>query len=314
MSKRLRVGDSDLMVFPINLGGNVFGWTADESASHAVLTAYVEAGGNFIDTADAYSAWVPGNSGGESERVIGTWLGSRSDRDDLVIATKVASHPARKGLAPANVVAALDDSLRRLQTDYVDLYYAHVDDVSVPIAEIAGVFSELVDEGKVRYPAISNLGVERIHGWMDAAKRGGLHAPVALQPLYNLMERRFESEYRDVASTYNLAVLPYNAMARGFLTGKYRPGTHVQSARAETGYRYLNEDRGPRVLKALDEIAFARGVQPGSVALAWLASAPTVVAPISSARTVGQLPVIMDSVSVTLSEDEMRRLDHASAR
>jgi Predicted oxidoreductases (related to aryl-alcohol dehydrogenases) len=313
MTERVRLGRSDLDVYPINLGGNVFGWTADEPTSHAVMDAYVAAGGNFIDTADAYSAWIDGHTGGESETVMGTWLGGRKDRDELIIATKVAQHPARKGLGATNVRAALDDSLRRLQTEYVDLYYVHFDYPEVPIEEIAGTFSELVDEGKVRHPAISNMSPERIRGWMEAAEKGGLHAPVALQPLYNLMERGFEEEYREVAAQYNLGVLPYNAMARGFLTGKYREGSDVESARAETGYKYLAMERGRRVLAALDDIAAAHSVAPGSVSLAWLAAEPTVVAPISSARVVEQLPVILDAVSLRLSPDEIKRLDEASA-
>lgn len=313
MTRRVKLGTSDLQVFPINLGGNVFGWTADEPASHAIMDAYVEGGGNFIDTADAYSAWVDGHSGGESETVMGRWLRGRSDRDGLVIATKVAGHPERKGLEPANVRKAIDESLRRLQSDYVDLYYAHVDDASVPIADIARVFSELVDEGKIRYPAVSNMSAVRITCWLDFAAQEGLHAPVALQPLYNLMERGFESTYQQLAADSGLGVLPYNAMARGFLTGKYRDGTRVESARSETGYGYLRSERGPRVLKALDEIADAHDVQIGSVALAWLAANPTVVAPISSARTVDQLPVIMESVELTLADDELAALDRASA-
>jgi aryl-alcohol dehydrogenase-like predicted oxidoreductase len=311
-NERVRLGASELKVFPVNLGGNVFGWTADEEQSHAVLDAYVAGGGNFIDTADVYSAWVPGHVGGESETVLGTWLLGRSDRDDLVIATKAGAHPERKGLAPATVRASLEDSLRRLRTDCIDLYYAHVDDDSVPIAEIAGVFSELVDEGKIRYPAVSNMSAARIEGWLQAADADGLHGPVALQPLYNLMERGFEQQYQGLADAHGLGVLPYNAMARGFLTGKYREGTSVESARAATGYGYLEQGRGKRVLAALDEISAGHGVQPGTVALAWLRSTPTVVAPISSARTVEQLPTILDSVSLILSPEEIKALDIAS--
>ncbi|MFT4136428.1 aldo/keto reductase [Microbacterium sp.] len=313
MTERVRLGASDLRVFPLNLGGNTFGWTSDTRESHDVLDAYVAAGGNFVDTADVYSAWVEGHVGGESETELGSWLAARGDRDDLVIATKVAQHPEYKGLAESTVRAALEASLRRLQTDYIDLYYVHFDFPEVPIEEIASTFSALVDEGKIRHPAISNMKADRIRAWMELAAAEGLHAPVALQPLYNLMERGFEDEYGALAEEFGLSVLPYNAMARGFLTGKYREGTAIESARAETGYKYLAMERGKRVLRALDEVAGAHGVAPGSVALAWLASRPTVAAPISSARTVEQLPMILASVDLRLTGEELSALDAASA-
>lgn len=312
MSERVRLGNSDLQVFPINLGGNTFGWTSDEAESHAVLDAYVAAGGNFVDTADVYSAWVEGHSGGESETVLGSWLRGRSDRSELVIATKVAQHPEFKGLKEATVRAGLEASLRRLQTDYLDLYYVHFDYPEVPIEEIAATFSALVDEGKIRYAAMSNMAPERIREWMRFAAAENLHAPVALQPRYNLMERSYEQEFAPVAAEFNLGVLPYNAMARGFLTGKYREGVEVQSARAETGYGYLALDRGKRVLAALDQVAAAHGAELGSVSLAWLLAKPTVTAPISSARTLEQLPGILAAVTLRLTEDELKALDEAS--
>lgn len=312
MTHRIQLGTSDLKVFPLSLGGNVFGWTADEAVSHALLDSYVEGGGNFIDTADVYSIWAEGNEGGDSEMVLGSWLHQRGNRQDVVIGTKVSAHPRRKGLQPANVRAALDESLERLQTDYIDLYYAHIDDTTMPIAEIAGLFSELVDEGKIRYPAISNMSAERMHGWMTAANEDGLHPPVALQPLYNVMERGYETTYRDVASKHGLAVLPYNGLARGFLTGKYREGVRIESERATAGYAYLSEERGKRVLAVLDAIAAGHATEVGSVALAWLRSKPTVLAPISSARTPAQLPMLMNSVAIQLSTAEIRALDVAS--
>lgn len=312
-NERVHLGGSDLEVFPINLGGNTFGWTSGEQESHDVLDAYVAGGGNFVDTADVYSAWVEGHVGGESETVIGTWLNKRARRDDVIIATKVSQHPQHKGLDDATVRAGLEDSLRRLQTDYIDLYYVHFDYPEVPIADVARTFSALVDEGRIRSSATSNMSAERIRGWFEVARAEGLHAPVALQPKYNLMERGFEQEYEEVVAEFGLGVLPYNAMARGFLTGKYREGVEVASARAETGYSYLAMDRGKRVLTALDEIAAGHGVAPGTVSLAWLLAKPLVTAPISSARTVDQLPMIMDAVGLTLADDEIAALDEASA-
>ena len=313
MSERVALGRSDLQVYPINLGGNTFGWTSDENESHAVLDAYVAAGGNFVDTADVYSAWVEGHVGGESEIVLGTWLAGRGKRDDVVIATKVAQHPQFKGLAEGTVRAGLEASLQRLQTDYIDLYYVHFDYPDVPIEDIATTFSALVDEGRIRHAATSNMSAERIRAWAEFAAREGLHGPIALQPKYNLMERGFEQEYSAVVEEFGLGVLPYNAMARGFLTGKYREGVDVVSARAETGYGYLATERGKRVLAALDEVSAAHDAAPGTVSLAWLLAKPLVTAPISSARTVEQLPMILDAVGLSLTADEVALLDDASA-
>ncbi|MGA0567947.1 aldo/keto reductase [Rathayibacter sp. KR2-224] len=309
---RTRIGSSDLEVFPLSLGGNVFGWTADEQHSFAVLDGYADAGGNFIDTADGYSAWVPGNHGGESERVIGRWLAHRSDRDQFVIATKVSTHPEFKGLAPANIKAAADASLGRLQVDHLDLYYAHFDDTTIPIADTVGALSELVDAGKVRAIGISNYSPERIDEWFDATERNGLHRAVALQPHYNLVERDFESGLRERAKRFGLGVVPYYALASGFLTGKYREGVDVDSPRAGGAAKYLDE-RGSRVLATLDEVAEAHGASVAAVALAWLREQPTVVAPLASARTVEQLPSLIESVALQLTDDEVAALSEASA-
>jgi aryl-alcohol dehydrogenase-like predicted oxidoreductase len=305
-----RIGTSDLDVASLNLGGNVFGWSADKVSSFEILDAFVADGGNFIDTADSYSAWVPGNSGGDSELIIGAWMAERGNRDHVVVATKVSQLPARKGLAPDNVRAAVDDSLQRLRTDHIDLYYAHYDDADVPVAEIAGVFSELVDAGKIRYPAISNFSAERIDGWFAAVEADGLHAPVALQPHYNLVERGFETNgLRAAAERYQLGVLPYYALAAGFLTGKYRPGAIVDSPRAQGAARYLDSHLG--TLAALDEIGATHGVSPTTVALAWLREQPTVVAPIASASRTEQLPDLIASLSLTLSPAELTTLSEA---
>ncbi|MFD7072230.1 aldo/keto reductase [Streptomyces sp. NPDC059913] len=308
------LGSSGLQVFPLALGGNVFGWTADEAQSFAVLDAYTAAGGNFVDTADGYSAWVPGNKGGESETVIGKWLASRSDRDDLVIATKVSTHPDYKGLAPANIKAAAEASLRRLGTDRIDLYYTHFDDESVPVEEIITALDELVKEGKVREIAASNISPERLRASLDFSEREGLARYVALQPHYNLVSRdTYEGALQDTAAHAGLAAVPYFALASGFLTGKYRPGAEVESARAGSVAQYRDSERGQKVLAALDKVAEAHDAQIATVALAWLASRATVAAPIASARTVEQLPALVAVADLELTEQELAELTDASA-
>ncbi|WP_329218755.1 aldo/keto reductase [Streptomyces sp. NBC_01485] len=309
-----KLGSSDLEVFPLSLGGNVFGWTADETASFAVLDAYAAAGGNFIDTADAYSAWAPGNSGGESETIIGRWAKARGNRDKLVIATKVSQHPEYQGLSAANIKAAADASLRRLDTDHIDLYYTHFDKTEVPVDEIIGALDELVKAGKVRHIAASNISPERLQESLEFSDREGLARYVALQPHYNLVSRdTYEGALQDVASRAGLAAVPYFALASGFLTGKYRPGTTVDSARAEGAAKHLDSERGIRVLTALDEIAQAHDAQVATVALAWLGAQPTVAAPIASARTVEQLPALLAVAELELTETEITRLTQASA-
>ncbi|MFB7292046.1 aldo/keto reductase [Actinacidiphila glaucinigra] len=307
------IGNSDLDVSPLCLGGNVFGWTADEATSFEVLDSYTEAGGNFVDTADVYSAWVPGHSGGESETVIGSWLAKRGRRDDVVVATKVASHPDFKGLKAATVKAAAEESLRRLGTDRIDLYYTHYDDPETPVEEIVTALDGLVREGKVRHVAASNISPERLAASLEFADREGLTKYVALQQHYNLVEREgYEGPLREVVEAHGLASVPYFGLARGFLTGKYRPGVTVDSPRAEGAGAYLGSERGPRVLAALDEVAAAHGVEPASVALAWLRSQPTVVAPIASARTPGQLTALLASMALELTAAELEQLTTAS--
>ncbi|WP_062287657.1 aldo/keto reductase [Demequina phytophila] len=306
------LGSLDLSRAPLALGGNVFGWTADRDASFAVLDAFVDGGGEMIDTADAYSAWVPGHSGGESETVIGEWLASRGGRDRVLIATKVSQHPEFSGLSGDNVAAAARASLGRLQADHIDLYYAHFDDESTPLEETAAAFSQLIDEGLVREMALSNYTPARIDAWLAIAEREGLHRPVALQPHYNLVEREFEGGLRDAAERHGLGVLPYWALAKGFLTGKYRDGATVDSPRAAGASEYL-DDRGRRVLAALDSVATAHGVGVASVALAWLREQPTVVAPIASARSVEQLEPLLAAMTLDLSADEIAALTEASA-
>ncbi|KAF2779147.1 Aryl-alcohol dehydrogenase (NADP(+)) [Streptomyces sp. KO7888] len=314
MTSLRKLGSSDLEVFPLALGGNVFGWTADQDTSFAVLDAYTAAGGNFVDTADSYSAWVDGNSGGESETVLGKWLAARGNRDDVVLATKVSQHPEYPGLSAANIRAAADASLRRLGTDHIDLYYTHFDKPEVPVEEIIGALDELVRAGKVRHIAASNISAERLAASLEFSDREGLARYVALQPHYNLVSRdTYEGGLGDLAERTGLAAVPYYALAAGFLTGKYRPGTAVDSPRAGGAAKHLESERGRRVLAALDEIAEAHDAPVATVALAWLAGRPTVAAPIASARTVEQLPALLGVAELHLTEDEAERLTRASA-
>jgi len=306
------IGTSGLDIFPLALGGNTFGWTSDSAASHAVLDAFVDQGGNFIDTADGYSAWVPGNSGGESETIIGSWL-ARRDRDSVIIGTKVSQHPDFAGLSAANVAAAADASLARLGTDHIDVYYAHFDDETVPLEETAAAFDALVAAGKVRNVALSNYSGARIQEWFSIAQSQGFALPVALQPHYNLVHREtYEAELAPVVAEHRLAVVPYFGLASGFLTGKYRSVDDLTgSPRAAGAEQHLTE-HGLGIIDALDRIAQAHGTAIASVALAWLHSRPGVVAPIASARTVEQLVEVMASARLDLTAEELTVLDEAS--
>jgi aryl-alcohol dehydrogenase-like predicted oxidoreductase len=308
------IGSSGLDVFPFGLGGNTFGWTSDQQTSFAVLDAYVAGGGNFIDTADGYSAWVPGNSGGESETIIGEWTAARGNRDSVIIATKVFSHPQFRGLSPKNVLAAADASLARLRTDRIDLYFAHRDDPDVPVAESAGAFHELQLAGKIRYVGLSNFTAPRLREWFTVAAAEGFAAPVALQPHYNLMERAaYEGSLAPVVAEFGLGVVPYYALASGFLAGKYRSASdHAGAPRQPGATRYLTPT-GLAVLAALDSIAADRGVAPATVALAWLRTRPNVAAPLASARTLDQLPALLAAATLNLTNDEVEALDKASA-
>lgn len=314
MSSPLRpLGTSDLHVFPLALGGNVFGWSADEERSFAVLDAYAAAGGNFLDTADVYSEWVEGNEGGESETIIGRWMAARGNRSDIVVATKVGHHSRLKGLAATTIKAGAEESLRRLGTDYIDLYYTHFDDESVPVEEIVTALDQLVKDGKVRAVAASNISAERLRASLDFAEAEGLTRYVALQPEYNLVAReKYEGPLLDTAAETGLAAVPYYGLAAGFLTGKYRPGRTVESVRARGASAHAETARGRAVLAALDEVAEAHGAEPATVALAWLASRPTVTAPIASARTVEQVPALVAVAGLKLTDRELARLTAAS--
>ncbi|MFF2043000.1 aldo/keto reductase [Kitasatospora sp. NPDC058170] len=310
---RVKLGTSDLAVFPLSLGGNVFGWTADEAQSFAVLDAYTAAGGNFVDTADTYSSWVPGNTGGESETIIGNWLRSRGNQDDVVVATKVGIHPEATGLSAATIKSATEASLRRLGVERIDLLYTHRDD-DTPVEEFVTALNELVKEGKVAEIAASNISAERLAEALAFSEREGLARYVAVQPHYNLVSRAtFEGALADTVADHGLSTVPYFALASGFLTGKYRPGgPGVDSARAQGAARYLEDERGPRVLDALDAVAAEHGVELATVALAWLAARPTVAAPIASARTVEQLPPLLAAASLRLTPEQTALLDAAS--
>ncbi|HWK26018.1 MAG TPA: aldo/keto reductase [Solirubrobacter sp.] len=297
----------DLDVYGLCLGGNVFGWTADRDASFAVLDAYVEAGGNFIDTADTYMR----PNMGTSETIIGDWMAARGNRDDLVIATKVGSDG---GLSAANIAAHVDGSLRRLRTDRIDLYYAHKDIGDVPVAETVRAFDALVRAGKVRRLGASNVPPARLLESLEIAAAEGLTAYTWLQPHYNLVEREtYERDYAPLVARFDLAVAPYYALASGFLTGKYRPdGARGDSPRAERASSYLDA-RGIAVLDALDEVAAAHGVPVAAVAVAWLLVKPHVAAPIASARTPEQLAAVLPAVNVELTAGDVARLDEVSA-
>lgn len=317
MVARSRIAHTDIEIAPFALGGNVFGWTVDRDTGFAVLDAFLAGGGDFIDTADSYPHWAPGRRGGESEEMIGEWIASRGVRDRVILATKVYSHPEFRGLAPANVRAAADASLARLGTDRIDLYYAHHDDPEVPLEEVVAVFSELVDAGKIRTIGLSNFTADRVAEWLRIAEATGAHAPVALQPHYSLVERDFETNgVREIAERAGLAVFPYYALARGFLTGKYRAWTDASepgaSVRAEGAAVYL-DDRGRAVLAALDAAAAAHDVEVATVALAWLRQQPTIAAPIASASKLAQLPALLASLTLELSDVELDALSAAGA-
>ena len=308
---RRSLGDA-LDVFPVALGTNTFGWTADRDTAHEILDAYAGGGGNVLDTADMYPHWAEGCTGGESESIIGEWLRLGRAPQDLVIATKIGAHPTLAGLDAATVRAATDASLTRLGVERLDLLYAHVDDSETPLEETVSAMSGLVDAGKVRYLGLSNFTPERVRAWLEVADRGGFHRPVAIQPPYNLMERGIEEALLPVARESGLGVVPYFALAQGFLTGKYRDdGDAVPSPRAGAASTYLTP-RGRRVLAALDGISGRLDVNPGTVALRWLLAQPGVVAPIASTRTASQVPMLLDAARIQLDPSEVEELERAS--
>lgn len=308
------IGHSDLAIFPLALGGNTFGWTSNEKESRAVLDAFVREGGNFIDTADSYSAWAHSNTGGESETIIGNWMALRSNRTNVVIGTKVSQHPDFRGLSRKNVAAAAEASLQRLGSDYIDLYYAHYDDESTPLEETVGAFDDLIVAGKIRYVGISNFTADRIREWIRIADDNGYARPIALQPHYNLVHRAtYEHKLADLAATNGFGVIPYWSLASGFLTGKYRTrGDLAGSPREQMAGNYFS-DAGLQVVSILDDVAQEHGTSIATTALAWLLTRPSIAAPIASARTVEQLPALMAAASLTLNELDLHRLNEASS-
>jgi aryl-alcohol dehydrogenase (NADP+) len=307
----IKLGATNLDVFPLCLGGNVFGWTANEAQSFAVLDAYAAAGGNFIDTADVYAEWVPGNAGGESEAILGRWMESRKNRSSIVLASKVGKLSRLTGLAPPTIRAAVEGSLTRLRTDYIDLYYAHADDPKTPLDETLRAFDALVREGKVRHIAASNYAAARLAEALAVSKRENLARYAVLQPHYNLVHRtEYEGELAALCVKEGIAVAPYFALASGFLTGKYRAGVKVESARA--GRVDAHGERGAAIVGVLGEIAATRGVAMAPVALAWLRTRPAIATPIASARTVEQLREILPMATLTLTPGEVARLTAAS--
>ncbi|QNL48591.1 aldo/keto reductase [Olivibacter sp. SDN3] len=315
MSKKRKLGLSDLEVSPITFGGNVFGWTLDEKASFKILDAFIDADFNFIDTADIYSNWVPGNQGGESEIIIGKWLSSRGNRNDVIIATKLGGQMSEthKGLTAPYVKLAVEESLKRLKTDYIDLYQTHYDDEETPVAETMEALNELIKEGKVRYIGASNFKAARIAESNRFARENQLQPYTTLQPLYNLYDREgFEKNYLPLVRDEKLAVLNYYALASGFLSGKYQSADDLnKSPRGEGIKKYLNE-RGQRILTALSEVASNNDVPPSQIALAWLLSKPYITAPIASATNEKQLNDLINAVDVKLKDEEIILLDRAS--
>ncbi len=315
--KQRQLGRTGLTVAPLCFGGNVFGWTADEATSHRLLDAFVDAGFNFIDTADVYSAWAPGNTGGESETIIGKWLKSRGNRDKVVIATKVGSEMGlgRKGLSPAYIRIAVEDSLRRLQTDRIDLYQSHWDDPDTPFEDTLGAYQRLIDEGKVRAIGASNLTAARLREALEVSARTGLPRYETLQPGYNLYDRRdYEAELEGLCRQNGLGVISYYSLAAGFLTGKYRsPQDAGKSVRGEGVVSKYLDDRGRAILAALDEVASQHKATPAQVALAWLIARPGLTAPIASASKVEQLDDLFAAVRLRLDPASIERLNRASA-
>jgi aryl-alcohol dehydrogenase-like predicted oxidoreductase len=309
------LGHSPLSIAPLAFGGNVFGWSVDAKRSFELLDAFVDAGGNLIDTADVYSAWVPGNAGGESETIIGKWLKKSGKRDRVVISTKVAKWAEHPGLSPVNIRQAVDGSLQRLQVDCIDLYQAHQDDASVPMEDTLGEFARLIEAGKVRVIGASNFGAARFADALAVSKRHGLPRYESLQPEYNLVSRAgYEKELEPLIRRENIGVIGYYALASGFLSGKYRSEADLakSSARGGAVKKFLNP-HGLQVLAALDAVAAAHHATPAQVALAWLIARPGITAPIVSATSVEQLRELLGATSLQLSDNEIAQLDLASA-
>jgi aryl-alcohol dehydrogenase-like predicted oxidoreductase len=313
--KKKQLGSSDIYISPIVFGGNVFGWTADETQSFELIDAFIDSGFNMIDTANQYSVWVPGHVGGESETVIGNWLNKTGKRNQVVIATKVGNDmgDGSKGLSKAYILKQADDSLKRLQTDYIDVYYAHKDDENTPFEETLEAYKTLIKAGKVRYIASSNYEAKRLEQMLAFAKENGLPQFIAHQPEYNLFDRQgYEQELEGVCVAQGLSVVTYFSLASGFLSGKYRTKQDLEGhKRGIFVERYMNE-RGMNILKALDEVSRAKAVPPAVLSIAWILNRASVTAPIVSATTIDQLNQLTSAVDLKLSDEEMRILNKAS--
>ncbi len=314
--KLRQLGNSAIEVAPLMFGGNVFGWTIDQATSFAVLDAFVDHGFNFIDTADVYSRWKPGNQGGESEAIIGEWFAKSGNRDKVVLATKVGMDlgDGKKGLAAKYILEAVEASLTRLQTDYIDLYQSHVDDATVPLEETLKAYQQLIEQGKVRVIGASNYSGARLREAVELAKREGLPVYQTLQPHYNLYDRQgFETDQQPVAKELGIGVIPYFSLASGFLTGKYKSREESVGKNREARVAKYFDERGMRILAALDEVANDAGAQVATVALAWLMVQPTILAPIASATSVTQLEALAAAPELTLSEGALEKLKQASS-
>lgn len=312
MQQKREIGRSGIFITPLMLGGNVFGWTADEKTSFAVLDAFVDQGGDSIDTADVYSAWVPGHEGGESERVIGAWLKASGKRDKVVIGTKVGMLPKRLGIKRENIVAACEDSLARLGVETIDLYWLHRDDEATHAEEYVAALEELKQAGKIRAFGASNFKPGRFGEGVAEAKKRGLRFD-AQQPEYNLMNRAIEGELMALCEREGVSILPYYGLASGYLTGKYRtPEDKSKSPRGGRMDKYM-EGKGPAVLAAMDAVSARTGATLAQIALAWIMAKPAIAAPIASATSVAQLTELMGALRVTLSAEDLAELDRASA-
>lgn len=309
---RVRLGTSALEVSPLVLGGNVFGWTADEQGSFDILDTYLAAGGNAIDLADSYPHWAPGCTGGESEEIVGRWMAARSNRADIVVCTKVGKFPGNYGLTRAQIMAGIEGSLRRLQTDYVDLYYCHLDDPHTPLEETLRTLGELIEDGRIRAIAASNYSADRLAEALRLADEIGLPRFCAVQPQYSLVVRdEFEGPLQELCAAEGLGCLPFWPLAAGFLTGKYAGAPSEQTARAVHVDRFQTP-RNEAILDVVRLVAERHGVAPATVALAWLLTRPTVVAPIASVSRVEQLPALVASTRLTLTPEDLADLDAIS--
>lgn len=310
------LGRSGIEIAPLVFGGNVFGWTADEATSFSLLDAFMDAGFNAVDTAEAYSSWVPGHKGGESETIIGRWLKQRGRRDDVVICTKVGWHQGDQPglLKRANIVRGAEDSLKRLQTDYIDLYQSHSDDPETPLEETLAAYAALIEQGKVRAIGCSNYSAARLKQALEISSRDGLPRYESVQPPYNLYQRQgFETDLQPLVEAEQVGVISYYALAAGFLTGKYRSeADKAKSARGAGMHRFMDA-RGFKILDAMDKVAAAHGVPVAQVAIAWIVAKPAITAPIASATSLEQFADLAAAVRLRLSADEMRALDEASA-